>query len=295
MELQQIIGFYQLVRHNSFTKAAGATFRTQSALSQQIMKLEDELTCKLVNRISRRKFTLTPEGERFWTFADTVIREHDRLLSDMAAARGAAIGRLTMAAPFTTLYHLFSEKFRAYLKDFPRVELTILDRTQSQALDLLKNGDIDLAVAMESVVPKGFDVHRWKRVAFVLIVPDRHPLLGLQQVRLRDIAKYPLILPPKGMENKTRSSIDAKFNSEGVSPRVIMESGNVELSSRYVEAGIGISFATIAEGVKPLGGRKLGFIQLSEHFGSDHVALVLRKGKARPPHLAGFVSCVLAA
>ncbi len=129
----------------------------------------------------------------------------DNLSDDIAALKGLSIGKLKIAAPFTTLYHLFPEHFKAYLRDYPNVEITILDRTQWQAIELLKNGDIDIAVALESFVPKGFNVRKWKEIQTVLIVPDRHPLLRIKQVKLQDIAKYPLILPPKSMDNKSRS------------------------------------------------------------------------------------------
>lgn len=295
MEWQQIIGFYQLVKQKSFTGAAHASFRTQSALSQQIMKLEDEFQCQLIDRISRKKFTLSPEGERFYQFASSVINEHSKLSDDIAALKGLSIGKLKIAAPFTTLYHLFPEHFKAYLKDYPHVEITILDRTQSQAIELLKNGDIDIAVAMESFVPKGFDKRRWKEIQSVLIVPDRHPLLSIKQVKLRDIAEYPLILPPKSMDNKSRGRIEGRFDEEGIKYRIIMESGNVELSSRYVEAGIGISFATIAAGVKPLKGRKIKFIPMSKYFGGDYISFVSRSEKSLPSYVENFISQILGA
>lgn len=293
MEWQQIIGFYQLVKQKSFTGAAHASFRTQSALSQQISKLEDEFQCQLINRISRKKFTLSPAGERFYQFANTVINEYDKLSDDISAIKGLSIGKLRIAAPFTTLYHLFPEQFKVYLKDYPHVEITILDRIQSQAIELLKNGDIDIAVALESLVPKGFDIRRWKEIHSVLIVPDKHPLLNLKRVTLRDIAKYPLILRPKSMDNKTRSRIDDRFAEEGIAFRVIMESNNVELSSRYVEAGIGISFATIAKGVNPLTGRKIKFIPISKYFGGDYIAVVCRREKGLPAYIENFISQLL--
>jgi DNA-binding transcriptional LysR family regulator len=293
MDWQQIIGFYQLVKQKSFTGAAHASFRTQSALSQQISKLEVEFQCQLINRISRKRFTLSPAGERFYQFASSVINEYSKLSEDIAALKGLSIGKLKIAAPFTTLYHLFPEHFKTYLKDYPHVEITILDRTQSQAIELLKNGDIDIAVAMESFVPKEFDVRRWKEIQSVMIVPDRHPLLSIKQVKLQDIAKYPLILPPKSMGGKSRSRIDEKFEEESIKYRIIMESGNVELSSRYVEAGIGISFATIAAGVEPLTGRKIKFISMSKYFGGDYISVVSRSEKRLPSYVENFISQIL--
>jgi DNA-binding transcriptional LysR family regulator len=54
MEWQQIIGFTNLIKFGSFTRAAKATFRTQSALSQQIKNLEAEFDISLIERIPDR-------------------------------------------------------------------------------------------------------------------------------------------------------------------------------------------------------------------------------------------------
>ncbi len=293
MEWQRIIGFYQLVKQGSFTKAADASYRTQSAVSQQIMKLEDEFQCQLINRISRKKFTLTPAGEKLYTFAASVISEYERLAEDISLIRGLPSGKLKIAAPFTTLYHLFPEKFEMYLRAYPHVELTILDRPQGQAIELLKAGDIDVAIALQSEVPKGLDVRKWKEIETVLMVPRKHPLLRVKQIKLSNIAKYPLILPPKSPDSHSRSLIDDKFSKEGVEYRVIMESSNVELSSRYAEAGIGLAFATVAKGLNPLKGRRLRFIPMKDFFAADHIAVITRKDRSLPSYMEDFISEVL--
>ena len=61
MEWQQILGFYHAARLKSFTGAAEATFRTQSALSQQIKSLEREFECSLFERAGRGTIELTAE------------------------------------------------------------------------------------------------------------------------------------------------------------------------------------------------------------------------------------------
>ena len=107
MEWQQVIGFYQIAKLGSFTKAAEATFRTQPALSQQIKALEEELDCHLFERIGKRKLRLTSAGERFLTFAESILENYDSLREDLNELKGSQKGRLKIAAPFTTLYHLF--------------------------------------------------------------------------------------------------------------------------------------------------------------------------------------------
>ena len=291
MEWQQIIGFHQLVKQGSFTRAANASYRTQSALSQQIKKLEDEFQCQFINRISRKKFTLTPAGERFHEFAASLLAEYDKLSEDISAIRGLPCGKLIIAAPFTTLYHLFPEQFKSFLEAYPHVELTILDRPQAQAVEMVRSGDIDIAIALESQVPSALNSRRWRKVNTVLLVPHKHPLTKIRRITLSDIARYPLILPSTSIE--TRRYIGELFEKEGIAYKVIMESGNVELSSRYVEAGIGISFARIASGLNPLQGRKIAFLPLAEYFEDDYLAVVSRKGRSLPLHVENFIALIL--
>jgi len=164
MEWQQIIGFYNLVKHENFTRAADASFRTQSALSQQIRKLEEELQCQLINRDNRRQVTVTPSGERFYRFVSDVLGEHRKLIDDLSEIKGLPKGRLKIAAPFTTLYHLFPGQFKSFMAQYSHVELTIYDRPQSKVLGLLKRGAIDIGVVAASQAPDEFKVIKWKEV-----------------------------------------------------------------------------------------------------------------------------------
>lgn len=62
MEWEQLLGFYQVAKLRSFTQAAEATFRTPSSLSRQVKSLEEELNCRLLERIGKRELHLTPLG-----------------------------------------------------------------------------------------------------------------------------------------------------------------------------------------------------------------------------------------
>jgi len=293
MEWQQIIGFYKLVEHGSFTRAAESSYRTQSAVSQQIRKLEKELQCDLIDRGNRKKVILTPEGERLFQYAKSVIDGRERLLDDLKILKGVPAGRLKIAAPFTTLYHLFPPGLKRYVQNFPHVKLTILDRPGSAIAELLKNDEIDIGVLLESAAPKNCVSTRWKAVDPFLIVPAKHPLLKTRNIQLKHIAQYPLILPPRSHEHAGRILLEDSFLREGLEYRVIMESANVELSSRYVELGLGISFATLARGLKVLNGRKLNLIQLDKYIESDHVSLAVRKGKSMSGYVTEFIEYLI--
>ena len=287
MEWQQIIGFNYVAKLGSFTKAANATFRTQSAISQQIKNLEEELGCQLLDRIGKRNLRLTSAGERFFKFSETILERHDSLTEELNELKGLQIGHLRMAAPFTTLYHLIPFALKSYINIFPNVELTILDRSQQDILDLIKNGDIDFGLVLESNVQTDLTALRWKKVRTVLMIPIGHPLAKIKRVTLKQIGKFPLILPPTNF--KYRSNLEKRFQKLGIDYHIIMESSNVELSSLYVEMGLGVSFATIVKDLPELKKRRLEFLPMDHLFKPDYIVAVIRKDKTLISYKNAFI------
>ena len=78
MEIQQLKGFFYSARLGSLTKAADKMSITQSAVSQQIKSLEEELGVKLFNRYGPRK-DLTPDGKLFFDLVTPLIQDIDTL------------------------------------------------------------------------------------------------------------------------------------------------------------------------------------------------------------------------
>ncbi len=290
MEWQQLLGFYQVARLGSFTRAADATFRTQSALSQQVKALEEEMDCRLVERLGKRQLRLTQAGERLFAFAGEVLARFEGLKEELQEIQGLPKGRLSLAAPFTTLLHLLPESLKAYRQRFPHVDLILLDRPQQMVLTLVKNAEVDLGLALGSLVPGDLEAHRWRPVETVLMAPPGHPLTRLKRVTWRQIAGYPLILPPRGPEHPGRQLLEEQFRKLGLAYQVMLESTNVELSALYVEMGLGVSFATLVQGQRPLTPRNLVFLSLGHYFKPDHLTVVRRRDRLLPPYKKAFIN-----
>lgn len=293
MEWQQLIGFFQVAKLGSFTRAAAATFRTQPALTRQVKALEAELESPLFERLGRRQLRLTAAGEKLFRFTERLFKEYEALKEELSELKGLSKGRLGLAAPFTTLYQLLPETLKGYLDKFPGVELTILDRSQPDIMALIKNGDIDFGLVLESLVPGSLEARRWLKVHTVLMVPRGHPLVGAGPLDLRQIAAYPLILPPRSPEYTGRARLEKLLEKEGLRPQVVMESSSVELSASYVEMGWGLAFATVVEEIYQLQKRDLTFIYLDHFFPPDHIALIMRPDKTLPPYKQAFIDMLL--
>lgn len=288
MEWQQLLGFSQVAKLGSFTKAAEATFRTQSALTQQVKALEEELKCRLLER-SGRRVRLTPAGERLLKFTQETFDGLDRLKEDLQEIVERPRGRLKLAAPFTTLYHLLPATLKEYTNCFPQVELTILDRPQREVIFLVQQGEVDFGLALESLVPKNLTKIRWLQVRAALMAPPDHPLTQAHKVSLKSLARYPLILPPHSLKYAGRERLEDMFRREGLEYRVVMESANAELTALYVEMGVGLGFAMVSADFTPLGGRNLVFLPLDHYFLPGHIVIILKEMEALPPYKQAFL------
>ncbi|MBW1804606.1 MAG: LysR family transcriptional regulator [Deltaproteobacteria bacterium] len=257
MELQQIIGFYYVIKKGSFTKAAEATFRTQSALSLQIKSLEKELDCQLIERVGRRKIKLTLAGEKLFQYAKSLFEQQNQLLADLNEIKAQQIGRLRLAAAFYSLYYLTLDPIKKYTRQFPKVEMMVLDRPPHNVIQLVREGDIDLGICMESIVPKDLITLPLIRVECLLMTPSGHPLTEKRNFKLHEIADYPLILPPKNLH----------FT-------------------------VGIAFVCVARDLPVLKQKGIEVIPLNKYFKPDKIAVIHRKNKTLNFYEKAFLDCL---
>lgn len=293
MEMQQLRGFARVARLGSFTRAAEATGRTQSAVSQQVSALEQDLGIELLERLGRGRLRLTQGGERVLAFAERLLAQERDLRGDLGQMQGQVQGRLIIAAPFTTLYQLIPEVLVRFQRQHPLVELSVLDRPQAGVIALVSSGEADLGLALASAIPRRLQVRRWKKIEPYLIVGQGHPLAKARRPSLAQIARWPLILPPQDLRHTGARTLRHLFESQGLEPRVAVESANAELTSRLAASGLGIGFASLVAGGAPLGQAGVEFIRLTHLLGVDHLVVLSRRVKSVPAYQRAFVDILL--
>jgi DNA-binding transcriptional LysR family regulator len=275
MELQQLRGFYYSAKLGSLTKAAEKMSITQSAVSQQIKALEDELSVKLFNRFGPRK-DLTQDGKLFLNLITTIIQEIDGLKTTFEDRKGNQKGLLTIAATTFIIMNYLPTVINKFIKTHPNVRLTILERRWSEIVNLAQSGEIDFGITPVTQIPNNLKCFKLEPIDRVLIACEGHPLAQKKQVTLLDIAQYPMITYEKGLIS--RDDLDRVFNGVQLDIDVLMEATNAETIKRYVELGIGI--AVIPKGaLTPTQSKKMEVIPVSKYFGQSQYGVLLRKGK----------------
>src|SRR6266404_3013570 len=175
-----------------------------------------------------------------------------------------------------------------FRRAYPKIEVRLHNVTGLEGMERVRAGLVDFAVGPLKHVPDDIEFHPIVAYEAVVITCLGHPLAHQKKLTLREISRYPLILPPRNLS--TWTMVDNTFKDHGLSYQVAMEVGGWEVIKKYVELGLGISII-ISIGIT--GNEKLEVIPAGEFFPKRTYGVVLRKGKILTPQAKRFISLML--
>ena len=285
--LQQLRGFCYAAQAGSISRAAERIFLSQPSVSLQIQALERELNVTLFERRGP-KITLTPEGKILYEQAWPLVEALDQLPGTFAARRGEVeTGRLDIAAGESTILYILPKYVQQFARTYPRIELKLHNVTGRDGMAMLRAGDADLVVGSMIDVPDDIDYRPIFWYDPMLITPLDHPLAKRKRVRLEEVAKYPLILPPRHLT--TWRVVDLVFQQNDLRYEVQLEAGGWEVIKKYVSLGLGIS---IVPSICLTEADPLAKIALGTYFPKRTYGIVLRKGQFLSPQAKRFLALV---
>jgi DNA-binding transcriptional LysR family regulator len=282
--LQQLRGFCYAARTKSISKAAEKMSLSQPSVSLQIKALELELGAKLFDRRGPR-IELTHDGQRLLELARPLVEAIDGLDESFASLRESPErGTVNVAAGGSTIQYLLPPFVEKYTREYPQVDLRLHNVTGKAGLTLLRDGDVDFAVGPMFDTPPDIEFHPLVTYEPTLITRGDHPLASQSRVTLKDIAKYPLILPPK--EQSTFRVVEMVFAEHSLDYDIKLEVGGYDVIKKYVELGLGIS---IVMSHCLSGADHLHTVPLGRWFPKRTYGVVLRKGRPLSPAAERFV------
>ena len=274
MELRELISFYHVARLHSVSKAARTLELGQPTVTTHLRKLEAEFGVMLFDRI-KRPIQLTSEGVTLLELVAPVVEAVDTLKTQMdyAERRGSFV---VGAYPDMVRFHL-PKSIQSFNSQFPDVRLRLLARPYLPLIQLVKSGEIDLAICSP---PPGdepsLEFEKLFEYNVVLMTPPEHPLLKQNVVELSDIAAWPLILP--GPESLARQKVEQALKGSGVSGDVILAMDDTESIKRYVEIGMGVAVAHDFT-LHPQDRHRIGVVRLDHIFESSDIGVCTLRGK----------------
>ncbi|MGY4925640.1 LysR substrate-binding domain-containing protein [Streptomyces sp. 900105755] len=187
MELRQLSYFVAVAEELHFGRAAERLHIVQSAVSQQIQRLERELGAELFDR-SPRRVRLTGAGERLLPEARAVLAAAERARATVAAPAGLRIGTSTGLGA-----HL-DRVLDAFARRAPGVPVELFSLPAAERLARVAGGRLDAAFVRAVEPVPGVRVRRLWPDPLVAALPATHPLAGRAEIGVEELAGLPLAL-----------------------------------------------------------------------------------------------------
>ncbi|MEP3349381.1 MAG: LysR family transcriptional regulator [Marinomonas sp.] len=233
--------FDSVRRLGSIREASRSLHMATSAVSRQIQKLEEELDIPLFER-SPSGLKLTSAGESFARHAQLVLKDAERLYSEIDAIKGIQKGHIEIATVEGPSIELIPRLIKNFREQFPNISVGVHVIGSSKMPELLINGDVDIGLAFDISHLRDLNQLWVKNYALGAVVAKDHPLANKPEISLEECSDYPLILSKKGLS--THKHLSSFINLIGPSHQVI-ETNSVELSRKLAMSGMGIAFQTI--------------------------------------------------
>jgi len=223
-----------------FTRAAEELNVAQPSVSQQIRKLEHELGTPLFHRM-KRNVTLTEAGTLFLRHTRAILQQLEEARVEVQELSGLRKGTLAVGAPPSVGTHLFPRALAAFSRQHPGIALTFREGGSRTLLQLLEDGDVDLAVVIQPIRHPALETLPLLEEELLLAVPREHPLAsGKRRVRLAELKTESFVLLREGAYD-LRDQTLAACRRAGFEPRVALDGGEMDSVLRFVAAGLGIA------------------------------------------------------
>jgi LysR family hydrogen peroxide-inducible transcriptional activator len=238
MELHQLRYFCAVAESGSFSRAAEHSHVAQPSLSQQILKLEDELGARLFDRLGR-SVRLTDVGQAFLPRARAVLRELEAAKGDVVERKDSVAGSLTVGVIPTIAPYYLPPKLSSFTRQFPQARVTVVEEITPVLLDRLRASTVDVAILALPIRGHEFDTFALLTERLFAALPRKHALSGRRSLVLKDLRKEPFLLLRDG--HCFRDTAVAACDRARLNPRIIFESGQFSSILSMVSTGMGVS------------------------------------------------------
>ena len=275
--LRQLRAFCHAARSQSIARAAANLGVTQPAVSMQIRELEHELEAVLFERIGPG-VALSPAGEQLLAIAEPLVEAMDRLPEVLTEQSGGSFrDELRIAAGPGAVAFVLPPYIRQLRDEHPGLRLKMSTRRVGEALKRLGANEVDLAVGAEQFGTKGCTYHPAFTYELVLITSLDHPLAGRESVDIREVARYPAVVPHAGsFARRFGERVAREF---GVELNIAVEARGWGVLKGFVEAGIGIS---VIPDFCVRERDPLSVIAMREYVGPRNFGFFARRGRRLP-------------
>jgi DNA-binding transcriptional LysR family regulator len=238
LDSRQINAFVTLARTSSFTETARELFLTHSAISHSLSALENELGCRLLNRMGKR-IELTAAGEAFLHHAQGGLKCFAHARQTIHEFKQWGSPRLKIGAGAALFQRLLPLVLARLQRQHPKLLLTAKLVRPAEIATSLKTGELEIILAtMPNQAPE-IEFTPLFDAPLQIIVSSTHRWAARGGAPAKELAKEPCLLPDKS--HPTRRLIDQYFAAENIVINGVGEIESLDVIKEMLRHGFGMS------------------------------------------------------
>ena len=245
MDIKQLRHFIAIYKYGSIAKAAEKLYISQQGLSCSLLRMEAELSYRLLNR-TPNGMTLTAEGKSLLPMAEKLVAEFEDL--EMHAEK--LIARRSIIKIGSTLGAIFKAVapfWIGFQSLYPQYTIEVIEVGDHECDKLIENGEVDLAFGTSPFDERIFDCTSVYTSPFCLLLHKNRALPGLKTVTIDFLRDAPIMI--MNDTSKTNLIVTNACKANGFLPQIQYSAAEVIAIHRMVSlnAGMGISVTSVAE------------------------------------------------
>ena len=300
MTLTELKYIVAVARERHFGRAAEACFVSQPTLSVAVKKLEEELDLKIFER-GNTEVSVTPLGEAIVRQAQAVIEQAAAIKEIAKRGKDPLFGPLKLGVIYTIGPYLLPGLVKHAIEMFPQMPLMLHENFTVKLLDMLRTGELDVAIMAEPFPDAGLAIAPLYDEPFVVAVPAAHPLAQRKSVSTTELKQETMLL--LGAGHCFRDHVlevcpeFARFSSDAEGIRKSFEGSSLETIRHMVASGMGITVVpqlSVPSGPNQTPDPHLRHIPFSDPVPTRRVVLAWRRTFTRYEAIAALRNAVYA-
>ena len=238
MNLDVLKTFCDLVESGSFSRAAEINSISQSAVSQQLAKLERQLKTQLIRRRGG-VVGATEAGTAFFQGAKDILRRYETMVGEVRSAIDSVRGVLRVGTIYSVGMYCLDAYVKRFIGDHPEVAVRIEYMRAHRIYTAVAGGELTLGVVAYPQRQRGLESISFAAEELVAVFAPSHRLARRKAIDPTALSDEPFVAFEPDIP--TRRYIDRRLKAEKVAVNVAMQFDNNETLKRAVEIGAGVT------------------------------------------------------
>ncbi|HCC68748.1 MAG TPA: LysR family transcriptional regulator [Nitrospiraceae bacterium] len=286
MDIHQLKVFASAFKNRSFSRASEDLLLTQPTISSHIKTIEDELDCKLFDRIGKTIIP-TKEAELLYPYAIELIEKFEDIKTAIGLLKEEIKGELVVGAstiPGTYIIPAFAAEFK---KKYPDISFEVVIEDSKKITDMVLSHELLLGVVGAKMEQRKIEYLPFVEDELIFVSPPK--LLDKERIALKKLTHIPFLLREKG--SGTRKMMEKHLTEKGIGLEdlnVVAVLGSTDSVKEAVKAGLG---ASILSRVAVKGELKAGVVKEIKIEGLDmrrDFYIIIHKKRTLPKNYRAF-------